>query len=66
MILQSTTLLSLIDDVQDKQGDREERARQWQLAKEGDERKLLADREEVRRVGQVVRDVGRKAAMGWR
>jgi hypothetical protein len=65
-VLQSTTLLALIADLESGgERQRDQLAQEWDTAKTGDEAALGAAREQIRLVGELIKLVGVRLAEGW-
>ena len=65
LILQATTLLALISDEQNS-SERDVFTKQWGRAHLGDEEELSHHREQVRKIGEIVKLVGIRVVEGWR
>lgn len=66
MVLQSTSLLALIADLESGgERERDQLAQQWQTARIGDEAALSAAREQIKLVGEMIKLVGVRVAEGW-
>lgn len=66
LILRLTTNLALIADLEGTEiGERDELASLWRREQDGDLSRLAVERDEVKRVGQLVRLVGVKVSEGW-
>lgn len=65
LTLQATTLLALISDVLGL-SERDQLAERWGAAKVGDADDMSRRREQVRRVGEIVKLLGVRVAEGWR
>lgn len=65
LILQNTTLLALIADMQDDP-ERDQLAQRWDTAKTGNIINLSHSKEQVRQIGEIVKLVGVRVAEGWR
>lgn len=65
-ILRLTTDLALIAHLDGGEvRERDELASLWSRERDGDQVRLTAERDEVKRVGQLVRLVGVRVAEGW-
>lgn len=65
-ILRLSTDLALIGDLEGSDvGERDELASVWNREVNGDKTRLMVERDEVKRVGQLVRLVGVRVAKGW-
>lgn len=66
LILRLTTDLALIAELEGTDlKERDELAGLWSREQEGDQSRLAAERDEVKRVGQLVRLVGVRVSEGW-
>lgn len=67
LILRLTTDLALIADLEGAEdGERDEMVEIWRKEQEGDTSRSAAERDDVKRVGQLVRLVGVRVSEGWR
>jgi hypothetical protein len=67
LILRLTTDLALVADLEGTDvRERDEFASLWSRERDGDQSRLAAERDEVRRIGHLVRLVGVRVSEGWR
>lgn len=66
LVCRATTTLALVHDLESERGERDEVVNLWRQWQDGDAVRLAAQREEVKRIGHIVRLVGVKAATNWR
>ena len=64
LILQATTLLALIADLQDDP-DRDHLVSQWEDSKSGNANDLAKVRHDINGLGEIVKLVGVRVAEGW-
>lgn len=65
LVSRVSTLLALIHDRNGEVAEREEMIRIWRTTQDGDRNRLTAETEEVKRIADIIRLVGVRAATGW-